>query len=175
MKNYRCARYSAEKYIIEDTHSDDYYFNDNYTDWEHLCKLLDNQKKEIQSLEKEVEYLKILHMQTMFNIPAKDIELFNDRYHYDKEQDLIFNITNRYGSYNQIVDKKYATFLLNESMNAVDLLKIENAELKSILQDTLFDNEATIPDGPFIISLAINKELYLKIQRILKENTEEAK
>ena len=68
----------------------------------------------IKELEKENEYLKVLHMGSMFNTVKSFKGDVSKRYVYNEETDTIYDTANQSGSYYKILDKKEITLLLNE-------------------------------------------------------------
>lgn len=69
------------------------------------------QDMEIKTLRKE---LHLVHMSSMFSTVKSFKGDISQRYKYNEKTDMIYDTANHYGGYNQVLDKKEVTMLLNE-------------------------------------------------------------
>ena len=73
-----------------------------------------NDKERIEQLKKENKYLKTLYTGLMIHNTVKSYNgKADERYKYDEEHDVIFDMANHYGSYHKMLDKKEIAVLLN--------------------------------------------------------------
>ena len=78
---------------------------------EELLECLNIQDMEIKTLRKE---LHLVHMSSMFSTVKSFKGDISQRYKYNEKTDMIYDTANHYGGYNQVLDKKEVTMLLNE-------------------------------------------------------------
>ena len=78
---------------------------------EELLECLNIQDIEIKTLRKE---LYLVHMSSMFSTVKSFKGDISQRYKYNEKTDMIYDTANHYGGYNQVLDKKEVTMLLNE-------------------------------------------------------------
>lgn len=78
---------------------------------EELLECLNMQDMEIKALRKE---LHLVHMSSMFSTVKSFKGDISQRYKYSEKTDMIYDTANHYGGYNQVLDKKEVTMLLNE-------------------------------------------------------------
>ena len=78
---------------------------------EELLECLNMQDMEIKALRKE---LHLVHMSSMFSTVKSFKGDISQRYKYNEKTDMIYDTANHYGGYNQVLDKKEVTMLLNE-------------------------------------------------------------
>lgn len=78
---------------------------------EELLECLNIQDIEIKTLRKE---LHLVHMSSMFSTVKSFKGDISQRYKYNEKTDMIYDTANHYGGYNQVLDKKEVTMLLNE-------------------------------------------------------------
>ena len=73
-----------------------------------------NDKELIEQLKEENRYLKALYTGLMIHNTVKSYKgEADERYKYDEEHDVIFDMANHYGSYHKMLDKKEIAILLN--------------------------------------------------------------
>ena len=86
-----------------------------------VCNLLNEQDNKIKQLKEDLDFIRIIILQLKYNLGEKTFKKgISNRYKYNEEQNEIYGTGDKYGQYTSIIDKRYATFLLNEYYTVID-------------------------------------------------------
>ena len=124
----------TQKYITENGYVFSY-----ASDAKTVCNLLNHLYErilELENVEKTLQkQIHLIHMSSMFSTVRSFKGDVSKRYKYSDETDTVYDTANHYGQYDQILDKKEITMLLNEYETLLKDVEEENEELQKEVEN----------------------------------------